>query len=230
MRLTNDLFRDMRLIMRHVAPEVEQEPYIVWQHELPGLPEPCETAAYAQQQPCTATREALQAAGVWRGPAPVVSFVTPLVDRWEAYGRWLHELAHLLPFRSVSDVAYTPAELTESREQYAAWAHAGSHTIKDLPRWAPHHGRDFLRVACHMWYRALNVCHLDVPTRWVVHDEYDLSPLGEYIVALHPELKATDPATPFCEIVSQAAPDAFLEQFARDKETWLNREVKHADA
>jgi len=45
----DDLRRDMLAIMARVAPEVSQEPYLVRHRDLPGLPEPIETGAYAQK-------------------------------------------------------------------------------------------------------------------------------------------------------------------------------------
>lgn len=221
MRMTGDYFRDMQAILARVAPEVEQLPYLVMQADLPGLPAPIETGAYAMQLPCPATREALDAAGRWRGSAPVIVFVETLTDRLAAYGRFLHELAHLLPFVPATYVLSSPTELAASRDAYAAWAAAPDRDLADLPRWAPHHGRDYLRVVCHVWYRTFELCYLDIPPRYVLHHEYDLSPLGSYIDALTPELRATDTSTPFADVVALPLPDAFQSLFDQDKAAWL---------
>ncbi len=222
----DDLRRDMLAITARVAPEVSQVPYLVRQRDLPGLPEPIETGAYASAQPCPAVVEALGAAGIWRGPAPIVVFVSPLDGRLEAYGRFVHELAHLLPFRPVLEAGTRAVDLDQARVQYAAWAIAPDYHVADLPRWAPHHGRDYLRVVCHVWFRALRLCSLDIPTRFVLHPEYDLSPLGDYIERLTPELLATDPSTPFAEILALPMPQPFLDLFERDKAAWLQAQEK----
>jgi hypothetical protein len=220
MRLTNDLHRDMLSIAATVAPEVTQPPYLVRQADLPGLPVPVETRAYCQQQPSPATTQALRDADLWRRPAPVIIFVEPLTDRLEAYGRCLHELAHLLPFRPVVAADYTPEQLQDSHVAVAAWAAEGNADI-GLPRWAPHHGRQYVRIAAHLWYRTLELCCLDIPKRYVLHHEYDLSPLDEYVGTLMPELRSTDPNTPIADILAAPAPQAFTDIFEQDKSCWL---------
>jgi hypothetical protein len=220
MRMTNDHFRDMQAILQCIAPEVTQAPYIVWQANLPGLPSPVETSAYATPDPSPATRQALRDAGLWRGPAPAVVFVSPLDDRWEAYGRFAHELGHLVPFRPAPDTVHTPVELETDRHAVAAWAAEGNADI-GLPRWAPHHGRQYVRIAAHLWYRTLELCCLDIPKRYVLHHEYDLSPLDEYVGTLMPELRSTDPNTPIADILAMPEPDAFQVLFDRDKDRWL---------
>ncbi|NLX55580.1 MAG: hypothetical protein GXY58_10735 [Planctomycetaceae bacterium] len=222
----DDLRRDMLAIMARVAPEVSQEPYLVRHRDLPGLPEPIETGAYASAQPCPATVASLRAAGIWRGPAPIVVFVSALDGRLEAYARFIHELAHLLPFRPVLEAGTRAVDLDQARVQYAAWATAPDYHVADLPRWAPHHGRDYLRVVCHVWFRALRLCSLDVPTRFVLHHEYDLSPLGSYVDALTPELRTTDTSTPFAEIAALPMPEAFRELFDDDKARWARQETR----
>lgn len=226
MRMTSgqtmsDRYRDMLSITARVAPEIEQEPYLVCQSDLPGLPAPIETGAYANPSPSPAIRQALQDAGLWRGPAPAIVFVEPLTDRLEAYGRFLHEVAHLLPFTTVADTVFTPTELATDRTAVAAWALEPDGNCACMPRWYPHHGRQYLRIVCHLWYRALRVCCLDIPVRYVVHHEYDLSPLSEYLHALGPELLATDPSMPFAEVVALPMPDSFSNLFNDDKTAWM---------
>lgn len=221
MRMTGDYFRDMQLILERVAPEVTQPPYIVRQSDLPRLPIPVDTSAYASRDPSPAQRQALQDAGLWRGPAPLVVFTENLTDRLEAYGRFLHELAHLLPFAPAADTAYTPIELEASLHAVTAWAAEGNAEIADLPRWAPHHGRQYVRVTCHLWFRALRLCCLDVPPRYIMHWEYDLSPLSKYLEALTGELRATDSSTPFVDIVAAPVPESFADRFNADKAAWL---------
>jgi hypothetical protein len=220
MRLTNDLHRDMLSIAATVAPEVTQPPYLVRQADLPGLPVPVETRAYCQQQPSPATTQALRDADLWRRPAPVIIFVEPLTDRLEAYGRFLHELTHILPFSPVVERPTTPAELSADTASVAAWAAEGNADM-GLPRWAPHHGRHYLRIVSHLWHRTLDLCCLDVPKRYILHWEYDLLPLSAYIDVLMPELRSTDPNTPFADILATPEPDAFRVLFNQDKAAWL---------
>jgi len=220
-RMSGDYFRDMLAILGRIAPEVEQPPYLVRQRDLPGLPVPT-ARAYCQRQPTPATQVALQDVGLWRGPATLIVFVERLTDRLEAFGRFLHELAHVVPYMPASEPTYTLDELAASRSAQAAWAIAPDPV--DLPRWADGHGREYLRVACHLWFRAYELCYLDVPPRYVLHHEYDLSPLGSYIDALTPELRTTDPGTPFADVVALPLPDAFQSLFEADKAAWLQRQ------
>ena len=221
MRMTGDFITDMQAMARMVAPEIDQPLHILRQQDVPRLPVPF-ARAWCQRQPTPATQVALQDAGLWRGPGPVVIFVERLTDRLEAFGRFLHELAHVVPYMPASEPTYTLDELAASRSAQAAWAIAPDPV--DLPRWADGHGREYLRVACHLWFRAYELCYLDVPPRYVLHHEYDLSPLGSYIDALTPELRTTDPGTPFADVVALPLPDAFQSLFEADKAAWLQRQ------
>ena len=96
----------------------------------------------------------------------------------------------------------------------------------DMPRWTVGHDSRWLRIACHAWYRMLELCSLDVPPRFIRHDEYDQSPLRDYINALTPELRTTDLSMPFADIVKMPTPDAFGGLFEQDKQTWLSLKEK----
>lgn len=225
MRMPSDLFTAMRQIAARIAPEIESL-HILRQSDLRSLPVPIDTRAYANRTPGPALRQAIADAGMWHGPAPAIIFVATLTDRLESLGLFAHELSHLLPYVPPSDVVVTPAELEASSNAFATWATTDD-VEADLPRWAAGHGREWLRVAAHLHHRMVVNCALDVPPRFIRHDEYDQSPLACYIEALRPELAATDLQMPFAEILKTPVTSAFTELFERDKNTWLQlHEVK----
>lgn len=219
-------FADLERFVAAVAPEVA-DVYLLPQLE--DVPEPVACVAYALECGSTVVRHALERRGLWRGAAPMIVFVTIPDERWELLGVTLHEVAHLLPRQSIDDAPPTAAELARERKLFASWAATPEPDARELPRWVQGHGRQFLRIAAHLWWRMRERFGLDVTRRHIVHDGYDVSPLTEYTAALDAELRRTPLDASFGDILAAPEPKAFSQLWESDKTAWLeSREQRNA--
>ncbi|NLX55584.1 MAG: hypothetical protein GXY58_10755 [Planctomycetaceae bacterium] len=218
----DDLRRDMLAMARMVAPEIDQPLHILRQQDVPRLPVPF-ARAWCQRQATPATQVALQDAGLWRGPGPVVIFRLPLVDRLESFGVFAHEVTHLVPFAPAVSAEYSPTDLFESFGVLAAWAAEPPETVAARPPWADGHGPTYIRAAAHVRHRLLEVCALDIPPRYIVHEGYAPLDFPSLIRSLRPELGSASLDAPFAEILAAAPPAEFLDLFEEAERKWRER-------
>ena len=215
---------EMHDLALDVAPELQQEPPYIIKHP-ETLPTPTDVAAYAMSGHSVAMQQHLADAGLWRGPGPVIAFVAEDLTRAELLVTLAHEVAHLLPYAHSPALPEIPTAdaIDEDVRKLKAWVSEAPPRSNDKPRWTyGGHGRDFVRIALHLWWRfALrgHVLELDPLCGGM---RYDLSPCYLYWRALGNEGVKMQDAT-FAEILAEKPPDLFNAIWYADLRAWMER-------
>ena len=207
-------FNELRTIAHRIAPELESQPlYLVDGADL--YPERF-ACAIAHRDGLATVRRFLEGTGEWCGPGPIISFLQPL----STLGRvavLTHELAHVLPATPCADVPATDESIAKAAN-YIAFA---SDSAPDHPRWSPSHGREFVRILIHCWWRLAMHCEIVVPIQDTFHaHSYDLTCIQWYQVALGAEPIKMQHAG-FAEIVATPEPEDFVGMWNADLNHWI---------
>jgi hypothetical protein len=142
----------------------------------------------------------------------------------------LHEAAHLLPYRAPQPAPDVPESVELAA--LAEWCSDPDRFGYELPRihpaWHPGHGREFIRVALHLWWRAALAGVFTDFTRLCGGAVYSLSPAFAYWRALGNEPVLMKDAT-FAEILATPEPEAFREWWRADLAVWLRNNPNAKD-
>lgn len=160
---------------------------------------------------CVPLEEHLIETGAWQGRGPMIVFGDVDMTREICLGVFIHELAHVLPARRFDDVPLT-AEQSEEWQRSIDEHLANEKPAPGVPRWSPGHGRTFIRIALHLWWR-LALAGEVVPFDGLCAGfELDLSPAFRYWQAIGNEPVRMQHAT-FAEILATQAPAAFMDEW-----------------
>lgn len=225
MFLSHLILEDMRALAVALAPELGQSVLYVVSHPS-VLPMPPNTRAYVVRGPCAPLEKHLRDVGQWAGPGPTIVFCA-VKSRDELLVALLHETAHLLPHQpSAEAAALTPPSIADDTITFAAWA-ASPSPPADTPRWSyGDHGRDFVRIALHLWWRAVCSGEMAEVNHLCAGSLYDLSAAHWYLRALGREPYAMREAT-FAEILATPAPKRFDDLWHDDLAHWMLNNPEH---
>lgn len=211
-----------------IAPELDAaDLYIVDAERLPMLRRVNGAVAYAVPSGVEPIEAALQDAGLFEGRGPAVIFQRDMSHE-DALVTLCHELGHLLP--APGDDAL-PVDVELQREQFSTFAESRDGDVEPgKPAWYPAHGKQFIRVALHCWWRlALRANHVTDLERLCGGWEYSLSPAYAYWQALGNEALLMQDAT-FREIVDSDLPPAFEALWRADLREWSKRNPQNREA
>jgi hypothetical protein len=210
---------DARNLCLAVAPELP-DLYLLPEHPA-ELPRPDGVVAYCVTKQSPTLKDVLVKRGEWRMPAPSIVFLEEFQGE-KSLGLVLHELAHTLPFR-IADY-FTPLSAQEETECRAAFTEFVAEPVDRsgrFPKWVSTHGKDFIRVALHLWWRAALLGHfVDLQELGVGGRGYDLSPVDWYFSALGSEPVRMQRQS-FGEILATEPPTLFSNLWIGDVLEWM---------
>lgn len=218
----NDILAECRKAIFLTAPELC--PVTLLEAADTDLPSVCATA-WTLVDADFYVADHLKTRGQWDGKSPLIVFDLAEIEHeaacYEVSPKLLavhialHEAAHLVPWREVSDADLEPSQesIAEYKESFSEWA-AGPACDNDCP-WIGHDWR-FIRNLLHLAHRANAAgysLHIDDVRCGGI--TYRLSPAWQYAEALGDE-PARFMYQPFSNIVAEEPPAAFLALFDRD--------------
>lgn len=223
------VFDECRRLAAAVAPELREYPLYLLDTRETNRPEHSNVySGYTMRggRIDPHLRNVLKARGKWRGPGPIIVLCVPMLAhaaegfRVKTLQVMLHELAHVLPaVRLREPTGQNPEVAAKWRYEHALSYEDDSQrgqieaAIKD----ADDHGARFIRVALHLWIRAVRAGWL-LPLTWLCAGHVtNLSPVGwfsppsRYLEALDDEpirmaeatfaeIEATDPPAEFSRL------------------------------
>ena len=163
--------------------------------------------------------------GKWIGAGRIIVFVRQDMSDEQNKILLLHEATHLvLSPKPIGVVELSEVNLALSLEEHRVWSVSDQH-IAHMPRWVTgDHGKEFTRIALHIWCAALAGSFL-----WFdglcAGRVYDMSPAITYWPGIGNEPIKMQHAT-FEEILATEMPREFVEIWKADLDFWMknNRE------
>lgn len=192
-----------------VAPELAAAPLYFVRHPA-GVARPTDCLGYATRCVSPLMQQALTEQGAWRGQGNLVAVCEDLAAP-EFQGLVLHEVAHLLPFEAPIPECELDDYLLDADEKiHAYWA--ADRSLLDPP---DAHGRDFVRIAAHLWHRAY-LAGVTTLTNWAGGFRYEQSTFDRYLCALSSECRALRHRE-FKDILATAPPEPFVKLWSADE-------------
>jgi hypothetical protein len=225
---------DGKALLLRIAPELAQDELYIF-NQPTGLAAPAEARAYVTCVASPALQQHLIDLGIWRGPGHSIVFCQPVTNRFEFLVLLLHEGGHLLPRREPpQEIELTPTIIADSRASFAD--DFAEPVATNLPAWINgDHGRDFTRIALHLWWRAAIAGEVLPMEGLCAGRGYNLSPAWWYWHALGNEAVRMQHKT-FTEILATEPPKLFSDLWRGDLARWMElnpegvKQIKEAAA